>query len=222
MSETVVQPRRIGRKWDLTGCRFGTLRVLRKHPATDSDGRPFWCCQCVCGKIISVRQSNLIQGQTSCGCQRGQRIRRHGMSGTRIHSIWINMRRRCRNPRSANYSRYGGRGITVCKRWRNSFEAFFADMGPSYREGLSIDRIDNALGYCQENCRWADGQTQSNNRRTSAPLFFQGATHTAAEWSRITGISPYTIRSRLGRGWSVERALTEPARAAPPGGAPGP
>jgi hypothetical protein len=132
------------------------------------------------------------------------------MFGTPLYNVWAAMKYRCGNPRCSSYPSYGGRGITVCDRWRNSFEAFLADMGSTYGPGLSLDRIDNDSGYSPENCRWVTMHQQAGNKRNNHNLSLEGETHTIAEWSRITGISDLTIDKRLRLGWSVERALTTP------------
>lgn len=89
---------------------------------------------------------------------------RHGMTGTRIHNVWRSMKQRCQNKRNHAYADYGGRGITLCDEWQ-SFEAFYRDMGPSYKEGLELDRINNDLGYSKDNCRWTTRSTQNRNQR---------------------------------------------------------
>ena len=113
---------------------------------------------------------------------------------------------RCYNPNNAAYNRYGGRGITVCKRWRK-FENFLADMGNRPSSKYSIDRIDNSGNYTRENCKWSTMKEQCRNRRNNRLLTLNGETHCVAEWVDIVGIRSDTIRARLKRGWSVERAL---------------
>ncbi|MEU2098663.1 hypothetical protein ABZ741_21460 [Streptomyces globisporus] len=118
---------------------------------------------------------------------------------------------RTTNPNNASYPSYGGRGITVCDRWR-AFPAFYTDMEPTYRDGLSIDRIDNNGGYEPSNCRWATPREQARNKRTNRYIEWRGEARVLADWVDRTGISESTIRRRLERGWSVERALTAPPR----------
>lgn len=117
------------------------------------------------------------------------------------------MIRRCADPRVACYPRYGGRGITVCKRWFRSFEAFQADMGLR-PVGGSLERIDNSRGYEADNCRWATRIEQQNNRRDNRRITFAGETRTLTEWGRVLGIPPHTLQTRLSRGWTVERAFS--------------
>ena len=151
----------------------------------------------------------------SCGCFKIQSTRerrsthRHtaGRVVSRIYSIWNNMKRRCYNPKSPNYSYYGGRGITVCDSW-HVFENFLADMGepPS---GMTLERIENNVGYCRENCRWATKSEQANNRRSNRILEFDGKSQTMAQWAEETGIKWDTLYNRLRSGWPIERVLTK-------------
>ena len=122
------------------------------------------------------------------------------------------MNRRCGNPKDAAYRHYGGRGITVCDRWRDSFDAFIADMGKRPSRTHSIDRIDNDRGYSPENCRWATRAQQARNKRSSRYLTVGDRTMVAVDWSRETGLSISTITGRLKRGWSPERAISTPVR----------
>jgi len=122
------------------------------------------------------------------------------------------MIQRCHNQNDSRYSRYGGRGISVCERWRDSFEAFFKDMGRRPSPQHSIDRIDNEKGYSPENCRWASRKEQARNTRESRILTLGGKSMTIAEWAEVTGIPAHTIHSRLSRGQSVTDALTKPNR----------
>jgi hypothetical protein len=125
-----------------------------------------------------------------------------------LRSVWKNMISRCRNEKHPQYPRYGGRGINVCDRWADSFADFVADMGRR-PEGTSIDRENNDLGYCPENCRWATPRQQANNTRANVLLTVDGETKTVAEWARISGISVDGIRRRVGCGWSHKDAVSQ-------------
>lgn len=131
---------------------------------------------------------------------------KHGMTKTRIYSVWTNMWHRCRSPKCSHYDRYGGRGITVCARWKE-FENFLEDMGDA-GPGWSLDRIDNDQGYSPENCRWATPKQQQSNCRSNVNLTHDGKTMILSDWARETGIHFETLRKRLRSGWSTERVLT--------------
>ncbi len=124
--------------------------------------------------------------------------------------VWSHMIERCYNPKAAGYKNYGGRGITVCQRWRESSAAFLADMGSRPSPKHQIDRIDNDRGYSPDNCRWATRIEQCRTRRRTTLLTHDGRTMPFADWVRETGIAYQTIRSRLRIGWTVSEALTRP------------
>ena len=117
---------------------------------------------------------------------------------------------RCTNPKWHRYDRYGGRGISVCAKWR-IFEAFLADMGIKPR-GFTLERMDNDGNYEPGNCLWATRKTQARNRRGNRLLTLNGVSRSLAEWSDVTGVNYNTLKSRLKYGWSIERVLTVPVR----------
>lgn len=127
--------------------------------------------------------------------------RRHGHASGGKRSLtwrsWIKMRERCLNPKAINFARYGGRGVTVCAKWRDSFEAFLADMGERPGRSYSIERIDGNRGYQPGNCRWATPIEQATNRRSARLFTHDGLTLTVAEWSRRTGLPDETLRRRI-------------------------
>ena len=197
---------------DLTGQVFGRLTVVDKAPNPEHK-QTRWNCLCECGNASVVNSGDLRTGNTrSCGCYKLdtliERASTHSMSKTIIYGRWVNMRARCSNVSNKRYDDYGGRGISVCDRWRNSFQNFYDDMGDPPTPEHSIERQDNDKGYTPCNCYWADRLAQANNKRNNRLLTHLGRTQTSAQWSRELGISEQSIHSRLRYGWSVENTLT--------------
>lgn len=121
---------------------------------------------------------------------------KHGKSEHPAYNAWENMRQRCKNPSHVWYHRYGGRGITICERWDDSV-AFLADMLPTWRKGLTLDRIDNDGNYEPGNCRWVPQSEQMSNRAGTIRIEWGGERLSVAELARRFGIRPNTIRARL-------------------------
>ena len=134
----------------------------------------------------------------------------HGMSGTPEYQAWVDMKQRCLNPNYQYYSHYGGRGITVCDRWKNSFQNFFLDMGSRPSAKHSLDRIDNNADYSPKNCRWATKAEQENNKRTNRLITIACVTLTIAQWTTEMGFGKKVIRDRLDLGWSEFDAVMTP------------
>jgi len=193
----------------LSGRKFGLLTV-ETLDHIGSSGHAYWLCKCECGGTKVVRASHLKLGNVSSwGCIPPRRT--HGGSGSRLYVIWNAMKQRCFNANSPEYHLYGGRGITVCDEWRNSFEVFRDwALANGYRENLTIDRKDNDKGYCPDNCRWATAMQQANNTRKTRLLTYKGETRSVSEWARILGIRQSTLNMRLNKyRWSVEDALSK-------------
>ena len=137
----------------------------------------------------------------------------HGMRQSSEYRAWNGMKQRCFNPNHKRYSDYGGRGITVCDRWLNSFENFFADMGTKPSPKHSLDRIDNDGDYSAENCRWATKAEQQNNQRNNKPLITIGKeTYTIVQWENKMGYGARVIQGRLNLGWSEYKAVMTPVK----------
>lgn len=141
-------------KVDLINQRFGRLIVVSKAPSIN--GRGCWTCICDCGTTLEVRTDLLKTGKTtSCGCYHKEVVQNtHGTYKVKLHNIWSSLIRRTSSTTDPSFHYYSSRGITVCKEWRN-FDNFYADMEPTYQDGLEILRVDNNLGYCKSNCIWS-------------------------------------------------------------------
>lgn len=204
---------------DMIGRTFGRWTVV-KMVAHVPYQKVSWLCRCECGAEKVVRVDQLTRGVSkSCGCLAREitreRARKHGYTprdgNPRIpeYEVWKQMNARCRNANNPRYRRYGGRGITVCQAWIESFEAFLRDMGPRPSDKHSIDRIDNDGNYCLENCRWATERQQRLNTCRVVLIEHDGVIDSIGGWSRRTGISQSAIRSRLRKGWQVENVLAK-------------
>jgi hypothetical protein len=198
---------------DLTGRRFDRLLVLSRA-GNDKRGKTRWLCRCDCGVEKIVGGQALRDGAIkSCGCfhrdEMTERLTTHGKTKTRIYRIYNNIIARCYKPTNTRYSVYGGRGISVCEEWRNSFQAFCDwAMTNGYRDDLTIDRINNDGNYEPSNCRWIGNKDQQSNRSDNHYITCFGKTQTLQQWADEYGIRFNTIIGRLVRGWDIERALT--------------
>jgi hypothetical protein len=191
---------------DLVGQVFGKLVVLHQDGMIGTNKA--WLCQCECGHKTRVAGNNLRAGNTvSCGCYRVQKNTTHGKSRTRVYSIWRNMINRCTLESSTHYANYGGRGIIVCQRWLESFEAFYADMGEPSSKYHTIERRDTSGNYSPANCIWAIQEVQQNNRTNNCLIEWNGRRQTLSQWSKECNLHRSTISTRLALGWSVAQAL---------------
>lgn len=195
---------------DLTGKTFGRLTVIEKHGSIN--GSVHWNCRCVCGGVVYPSSYSLTGGNTtSCGCKRTDTIKKvctsHGMCSIPEYKVWSGMKARCKNPGHKDYASYGGRGITVCERWRLSFANFVADMGlrPSLKH--SIERRDVDKGYGPDNCYWATADEQSANKRNNRIVEYRGTKMTLRQLANVAKVNYDKLKYRLNIGYSVEEAL---------------
>jgi hypothetical protein len=203
---------------NLLGQRFVRLVVVAR--ARGPRGRLYWKCRCDCGGTIVTAPTRLIVGRTvSCGCKRAEdrarlvvRSTTHGgakAARTPEYLSWRAMLGRCTNPNDTSFAGYGGRGIQVCDRWRESFAAFLADMGPRPSPVHSIERNEPDGNYEPSNCRWATTQEQSWNRRNTIRVMYRGRRVALAQVLHEAGgkVKRATALDRIRRGWSVEEAV---------------
>lgn len=189
------------------GNRYGSLKVIER--ADSDNGYARFVCKCDCGKTIIARGSDLRSGNTkSCGCSKGES---HKMSKSRLYDIWQHMRRRTNNELDHAYKDYGGRGISVCSEWNDSFLRFkeWADSS-GYDDSLTIERINVNDGYNPQNCKWIPNNNQAKNRRNCVWLTFNGETKCATEWAKEFGIKPSIALDRIRNGWDPYDAMTAP------------
>lgn len=197
--------------------RFGTWTVIGPTFSIRMDGKKrdrVCVCECDCGRIEVVNfagmRRGLSRGCLSCRSKKvGDKCRRHGLSKTRVHNIWWGMIVRCTTPTIKAWPRYGGRGITVCERWR-TFENFLADMGQPPTGEHEIDRIDPDGNYEPANCRWATLMEQARNKRNTLKYEYRGKVRTVGEISEMTGIESVLINERLRKGWTIDVAAETP------------
>jgi len=192
---------------NLSGKRYGRLLVLHR---LDGAKPTKWVCLCNCGNTLAVLALNLTKtnGTKSCGCLHKEvcsaLLYKHGAcsnvdgkkKSSREFISWSQAKRRCTNPDSPDYKRYGARGISMCETWQISFSQFLKDMGLR-PEGMSLERIDNNGNYEPTNCKWATKIEQANNRRSNRFLTYGSETLTVAEWSRKLGLNQKTLRTWL-------------------------
>lgn len=203
---------------DFTGQRHERLTIIGKSDR----GRSWWVCKCDCGKIVEIPTFKFLKNK-SCGCLEKEnrnslkdRAKTHGMTETRLYSVWCGIKERCYNPHYKHFDRYGGRGIIVCEEWKNSFEAFrdwaFENGYDFSLKGKeqSIDRINLDGNYEPSNCRWANQTEQVRNRRNAVSLVYDGKEMNPYEFARLTGITNKVyIYRRLKKGHSPERILND-------------
>lgn len=188
---------------DLTGQKFGKLTVLEFSHRKDR--KYYWKCQCDCGSFTVINGWNLKSGNSkSCGCVSKEKIAKvgksnktHGQSHTRLHNIWLDIKKRCISTTNCAYRLYGERNIKVCNEWFNNYLCFYNwAINNGYADNLTIDRIDVNGNYEPSNCRWVTKKVQANNRRNNIYIVINGTRKTLAEWAEILNIKYWTAYRR--------------------------
>ena len=194
---------------DISGKRFGKLTAIKR---TIKNGNTHWICRCDCGRETTVLTNKLLSGRTtSCGCKRRPY---NGESKKELYRHYRSMKSRC-SPNYHNHNVYYDKGIRVCDEWNkpDSYPIFREwALKNGYKDGLSLDRINNDLGYSPDNCRWATMKEQQNNRSDNAVISYKGETHTLKEWSEILGLTYGMLKVRHRRGWKVPELFQPPMR----------
>jgi hypothetical protein len=203
---------------DITGQKFNRLTAVERA-GNSAKGLALWLFRCECGGTkISTGAEVRRGGVKSCGCAaieqkiNAGKSRCHAFSRAnfpRERKSWENMIDRCTNPDNNQFHNYGGRGISVCDRWKQSFKNFLEDMG-ARPANTSIDRIDNSFDYCPENCRWADAKTQNRNRSNNHVVVINGEAKTLSQWAERYKVPQSMIGNRIYRGWPEHAAITLP------------
>jgi hypothetical protein len=179
---------------DLSGKRFGRLTVVSRDHSRTTD--TYWFCTCDCGTTKSIAAYTLTKGLSkSCGCLRTEIVRARSIThgnkinrkASREYKSWSAMKSRCYRATNKKYHRYGGRGITVCDSWRDSFSNFLRDMGPA-PSGTTIDRINNDGNYEPGNCKWSTSIEQGNNTSSCLEIPWNGEVLTLAQVARAEGV----------------------------------
>lgn len=193
------------------GQRFGRLLVVEKTGDSKRRKGFIWLCRCDCGNTKLI-VSGYLRTTRSCGClarELSRKRAKHGQWRTKVYQAWSAMLRRCNNPKTAHFSRYGGRGIKVCERWQNSFVNFLEDMGQPPSAEHSIDRINGDGDYEPGNCRWATRKEQAQNNKRIKLIEYRGRTLGISDWATVLGVRRATLHNRLKR-MSVAEAFSCP------------
>ena len=201
----LLKTRRIGIE-DLTSRRFYKLTAIEFVEKRHSDD--YWRFRCECSKECTLRVSHVLSGHTkTCGCRKFSSTSRK--KEPLAYKSWSSMLLRCYNPKNDNYRFYGGKGVIVCDRWRESFELFLEDMGPRMSRDLTLDRIDGSKGYYPGNCRWSTKSEQSNNCSNNFKVKYGDRLYTLRELSNISGITYRILYGRIiTNNWNIEKALS--------------
>lgn len=197
---------------DITGNIFGKLTVIEFFERTSTKST-MWVCLCECGTEKVINGAHLKSGKIiSCGCYQKSWAITHGHTSERNHSpeykCWNSMKSRCNNKKNDRYYDYGGRGISVCDQWNNSFETFLKDMGPRPSLKYSLERIDNDKNYTPDNCVWRTMQQQSRNKRSNRLLEKNGLKMVIVDWAKRWGIAYQVIQQSIKRHGSFDYIYT--------------
>jgi hypothetical protein len=192
------------------GQRFNALTITKiLDKSLDKHNMRICLARCDCGKKVLTRIEDLLTNhRKSCGCKNSCRTHGEGYIKTSEYAIWCSMRQRCSNNKNHAWKSYGGRGITVCDRWKSSYENFLLDMGRR-PPGHSLDRINNDGNYEPANCRWATRRQQATNTRWNRYIEWRGQRKALCEWADILKMNPTTLRCRL-ENWPLEKAMATP------------
>ena len=225
---------------DLTGRVFGRLKVIGfHHTEVKYYGekkkkclKHYWLCECTCKNKVIVEGGSLRSGNCkSCGCLMREIVskdkKKHGEADTRLYKVWQGMRRRCYDEKCKNYKNYGGRGIEVCKEWRDNYIPFRDFMmslgydGTLPRDVQTLERINVNGNYEPTNCKLATKKEQNVNKRSNHTVTYKGVTKTVTEFAEEYGIDVDTILNRINNhGYSIEEAIEKPIRHCPHKNAP--
>lgn len=205
---------------DMSGQRLGKLTVIA-FDKIDEYGKAIWTCRCDCGVIKPIQGCRLrktYKPTRSCGCliTAGliSRSKTHGMRKSSEYTIWTDMKQRCFNPNDPYYKDYGGRGISVCQEWADSFESFYEHIGQRPSKRHTIERLNGSGNYEPGNVKWATWEEQANNRRNSVHITHNGKTRTLSQWDREFNAPRGGVRSRLNKGITMENIEAEFSTAA--------
>lgn len=202
----------MGAPADYTGQKFNRLTAVRYLRSVNN--KRVWLFKCDCGASVEAVGYRVASSKTpkprSCGCWHQDAVTTHGRSKTRIYRIWVGIKARCHNPCDTQFKHYGAKGITVCERWRYSFDKFYEDMSETYEDFLELDRINPKKGYSLANCRWVTHTENMRNNRSFRKIEWAGELLTVREAAAKLDMKYSTLSNRLTRGWSVTRALTQP------------
>lgn len=203
----------MGKKIEMVGYEFSGCVVI-KEIGRDKDKKVTWLCICNCGNEFIATGKHIRTGDVkSCGCYKrsvmsGQGIKNktHGQSKTRLYSIWHGMKKRCALEGDTSYKNYGGKGISVCDDWKESFESFRDwSLLNGYTDKLTIDRIDSTGNYTPENCRWANWNEQARNRSNNSKVVYKGKLITQSEVAELAGISKELVYYRKNNGIDYDK-----------------